>query len=297
MSSMTRSRWSDRRFVLHGRLSSFPKDWVNQLVDSLFDDISRFAGPWRSRVRTDLLGVSQVLVDAVRRDWPFVARSFVFDESADTVPLRPATVLLLASYTGSAQSSAAAQLGAALELGHLGALSHLSVVDTATPGNGHDTNWGNTFAVLTGDYLLAKAYAMTADVSAEISVTVADAVARACEARVREARTAWRVDIPVAERLSTLTDKLASLFEIPALIGASAANLDVAGRESIRLAAQHAGLAHELASEQSELYMSPRTDGTQLSSLISGQLVEGIMTTPILAAAEDGEVRARLEKL
>lgn len=275
----------------------FPEGLGESLVDSLFDDIAAYTGAWRSRLRADLLGVSQVLVDTVRRDWPFVARSFVFDEAADTVPLRPATVLLLASYIGSADPGAAAQLGAALELGHLGALSHLSVVESKAQASGHDTNWGNTFAVLTGDYLLAKAYAMTADVSAEISVTVADAVARACEARIRESRTVWRLDIPVAERVTTLVGKLASLFEIPALIGASVANVEAANRESIRLAAQHAGVAHQLAAELSEIQATRNESATQLSSLISGQLAEGIMTTPILAAAEDRATRVRLEEL
>ena len=130
-------------------------------------------------MRTDLLGVSQVLVDAVRRDWPFVARKLLL-RIGTAVPLRPATVLLLASYAGSPNECCRpARRGT--RLSHLGAPSPSSVVGMATPGNGHDTNRGNTFAGLTGDYLLAKAYALTAHVSAEICVTVADAVPRARE--------------------------------------------------------------------------------------------------------------------
>ena len=78
------------------------------------------------------------------------------------------------------------------------------------------------------------------------------------------------------ERLSAATEKLASLSEIPALIGASAANLDVAGRESTRLAAQHAGLAHELALGATRALHESTHRWDPAVTPISGQRVKGI---------------------
>lgn len=74
-------------------------------------------------LRRDLLAVADLLAGCVRDDWPMFVRLFAVDRDPDTVPLRPAVLLLAAGYVGGRRNPVSHALAAAMDLGLLAGLA------------------------------------------------------------------------------------------------------------------------------------------------------------------------------
>ena len=175
----------------------------------------------------------------------------------------------------------------------MAALAHMSVVeelpDTALPQDGdRPANWGNMLAVIIGDFLLSKAYELSAEVSSEVSRTIASAIASVCEGRVLEQRTEFRSDLALADWLKISTLKIATLFELPCRLGAA-----LCGSEHTEALAEYGrnfGLAFMLTDQVLEL----RGNSSEMGKLLVHDFSKGIYSKPVCKALRGpGEERLR----
>ncbi len=192
-----------------------------------------------------------------------------------------------------------------VELVHLATLYHDDVIDEATARRGSpsaNSRWDNTVAILTGDYLFARASDLSADLGVEVTRIMAQTLAQLCEGQIAEVQGslgALPPDVPQLEPtrahyLEVISGKTASLISTSCRYGALLSGVDDDGVEAAARYGWNVGMAFQLSDDildvGSDHEDSGKTPGTDLR--------EGVRTLPTLLALEDepdGELARLLE--
>ena len=292
-------------FNLCRRAVLFPEGIGEMHASKMVDDVSSLipAGGLRSKLKEELLTVGGILLDTVRHDWPFLARLHHTSEGDPGIPFRPALLLLLASHFGKHRGPAMTTVAAAVELGYLAAFSHVSV-DEPSDSEASDitkpANWGNMLAVMVGDFLLSKAYEISAHAGAEASNLISQSLSKACEGRIREMRNTYNQQLSDADHLDILQLKTGTLFELPCRLGAALSEASAPETEALAAYGQHLGLGFQLADDAFDLV----GEASRLGKATGTDLREGIYSLPVLWALRQAnghgewlQERLRLERL
>jgi heptaprenyl diphosphate synthase len=254
-----------------------------------------FASPELEReVRAGLVAVEAMLRESVKSDYPFVTETSRHLVEAGGKRFRPLLVLLAAQL---ADPGAPGVVPAAVvvELTHLATLYHDDVMDEAELRRGAvsaNSRWGNTVAILTGDFLFAKASDLLADLGTECVRIQARTFERLVAGQIRETIGPENGTDAVEHYLRVLADKTGSLIGTSCRFGAMLAGADEATTELLTRYGERFGVAFQLSDDlldvASTSSQSGKTPGTDLR--------EGIATLPVLYAQRDGsaELRAAL---
>jgi heptaprenyl diphosphate synthase len=210
--------------------------------------------------------------------------------------LRPMLVLLAAQF-GNPHDKRVIPAAVAVELTHLATLYHDDVMDEADVRRGTpsaNSRWNNTIAILTGDFLFARASQILADLGAEAIRIQAETFSRLVTGQVAETVGPQPGADPFEHYLGVISEKTGSLIATAGRFGAmfSDAPAGVAARMGSACAAL--GVAFQLSDDildvTSDRAQSGKTPGTDLR--------EGIRTLPMLhALRSDGSRHARLIEL
>jgi heptaprenyl diphosphate synthase len=255
-----------------------------------------FADPvLEDAVRVGLERVEVALRDAVASDFPLVAEAARHLVEAGGKRFRPVLTLLASHFGPEPESDAVVAASVVVELTHLGTLYHDDVMDEATVRRGAvsaNARWGNTLAILTGDFLFARASDVLAGLGPEAVRIQARTFARLVTGQIRETVGADGAADPVEHYLSVLADKTGSLIATSALLGARLSGAGPSTVDSLRRYGETIGVAFQLSDDlldvTSESTESGKTPGTDLR--------EGIRTLPVLyalASADPAEERLR----
>jgi heptaprenyl diphosphate synthase len=143
-----------------------------------------------------------------------------------------------------------------------------------------NARWGNTVAILTGDFLFARASEITADLGTEATRILAQTIAVLCEGQIRETVGPGEGDDPVDHYLAVLAEKTGSLIATSGRLGALLSGADAAAVDVMTRYGATIGMAFQLSDDvidvASETGQSGKTPGTDLR--------EGIRTLPVLYA-------------
>jgi heptaprenyl diphosphate synthase len=253
-----------------------------------------------SALEADILeGLSAVesrLREAVKGEYPFITETSRHLVEAGGKRFRPLLVLLAAQF-GDPHAPGIVPAAVVTELMHLATLYHDDVMDEATMRRGAPSanhRWGNTVAILTGDFLFARASDILADLGPDCVRIQARTFERLCTGQIRETIGPGPGDDPLEHYLSVVADKTGSLIATcgrfgALLSGADAPVVDVLSRfgERIGVAFQ---LSDDLLDVASDSVVSGKTPGTDLR--------EGVPTLPVLhALAHADAAGARLRHL
>jgi heptaprenyl diphosphate synthase len=121
-------------------------------------------------IRAGLDEVEAALLAAVRSDYPFVTETSAHLINAGGKRFRPLLALVASQY-GDADAPGNVPGAVVAELTHLATLYHDDVMDEAPLRRGApsaNARWDNTVAILTGDFLFARAADIAADLGTEI---------------------------------------------------------------------------------------------------------------------------------
>jgi heptaprenyl diphosphate synthase len=236
-------------------------------------------------IRTGLADVERVLRTSVHSEYPFVDETSRHLLDAGGKRFRP-LVVLLASHFGNPDSTAVVPAAVAIELTHLSTLYHDDVMDEAVLRRGApsaNSRWSNTIAILTGDFLFARASEITADLGTEATRILARTIAVLCEGQIRETVGPGDGD-PVEHYLRVIDDKTGSLIATSGRLGAQLADADPDTVEALAMYGQRIGVAFQLSDDLLDI-----TSGSAESGKTPGtDLREGIRTLPTLFAEQDG---------
>ena len=185
-----------------------------------------------------------------------------------------------------------------VELTHLATLYHDDVMDEAPRRRGTESvnaRWDNTLAILTGDFLFARASNILSDLGPEAVRIQAQTFERLVSGQIRETVGPQGLKDPVQHHVEVLADKTGSLIATAARFGGMFAGLPEEVLSALTSFGESVGVAFQIADDlldiASEGAVSGKTPGTDLR--------EGIMTLPMLLVAasnddSDSELKALL---
>ncbi len=240
--------------------------------------------------------VERELHAAVDTDEPVVGEAARHLLDAGGKRFRP-LLTLVAAQLGNPDAPGVVPSALVVELTHLATLYHDDVMDDAALRRGAPSAnrvWGNSVAILTGDYLFARASSIAAELGAEIVAIQARTFARLVRGQVRETVGPGAGVDPLEHYLSVVSDKTASLVSTAARFGAMTAGADAAIVATLADFGERIGVAFQLADDLLDVtgssLRSGKTPGTDLR--------EGVRTLPVLLALRSGQpADARLREL
>ncbi len=250
-------------------------------------------GELEAELATELAQVEALLLASVASEDPFVSDVAKHLVDAGGKRFRPLLVLLAAQF-GDPASPGVIPAAVVVELTHLATLYHDDVMDEAPlrrGGPSANARWDNTVAILTGDFLFARASHILADLGPEAVRIQAETFERLVAGQIHETIGPVEGQDPLDHYLQVVADKTGSLIATSGRFGAmlSGAGDQVASvltefGERIGVAFQ---LSDDLLDVLSDSAESGKTPGTDLR--------EGVATLPALhvrraAAPEDARL-------
>src|SRR5947209_17114731 len=260
-----------------------------------------FADPaLEAAVRAGLESVEAMLRDSVKSDYPFVTETSQHLVAAGGKRFRP-LVVLLASRFGDPAAPGVLPAAVLVQLTHLATLYHDDVMDEADLRRGAasaNSRWGNTVAILTGDFLFARASDILADLGPEAVRLQARTFERLVQGQIRETVGPEPGDDPVVHHLRVIADKTASLIGTSGRFGAMLSGADETAMETLTRYGERIGVAFQLSDD----LLDVTSDSTETGKTPGTDLREGVPTLPVLllrraARADDEPLPAALDEI
>jgi len=247
-------------------------------------------------VRGRLAQVEAELTRAVgSTDLPLVAEAAGHLLGAGGKRFRPLLVLL-AGHFGDPDDPRLVPGAAAIELTHLATLYHDDVIDEARTRRGRasvNARWDNIVAILTGDFLFARASEISSDLGTEVTRLLATTIARVCEGQIREVEGAGRVDPDERFYLDVIYRKTAALIATSCRLGGMLSGADEEIVDRLERFGRTLGMAFQISDDIMDLVADRATLGKEPGA----DLNEGVYTLPVIYALRDSARRDELRSL
>jgi heptaprenyl diphosphate synthase len=248
-------------------------------------------------VRARLDEVEAALEKAVRADSDMLAETAQYLLAAGGKRFRPMLVLL-SGYFGDPTDPRLVPGSVSIELVHQATLYHDDVIDEADARHAvpsANARWSNTVAILTGDYLFAKASEISTDLGTDICALLARTIATLCDGQIREVEAAGRLEQTEDQYLDVIRCKTGALIATSCRLGGMLSDAPAEALDVLEEYGEALGLAFQLSDDIMDLTASSETLGKE-----PGQdMREGVYTLPVLhalAGPKGSELRAALEE-
>ena len=214
--------------------------------------------------------VEELLSSHIQGDYPLVVETSRHLVEAGGKRFRP-LITLIASHFGNGQSRQVIEAAVVCELTHVATLYHDDVMDEAPLRRGVESannRWGNTVAILTGDYLFSKASDLLADLGPEAVRLQAKTFERLVIGQIQETQGPKNGADPLEHYLQVVADKTGSLIATSARFGAMLSCAEASVVETLTKFGEKIGIAFQLADDvidiASDSSQSGKTPGTDL---------------------------------
>ena len=232
--------------------------------------IPNLDGNLERQLSSGLQEVEELLSSHIQGDYPLVVETSRHLVEAGGKRFRP-LITLISSHFGNGQSRQVIEAAVVCELTHVATLYHDDVMDEAPLRRGVESannRWGNTVAILTGDYLFSKASDLLADLGPEAVRLQAKTFERLVIGQIQETQGPKNGADPLVHYLQVVADKTGSLIATSARFGAMLAGADAATIETLTNFGEKIGIAFQLADDvidiASDSSQSGKTPGTDL---------------------------------
>ena len=232
-------------------------------------------------------GVEELLREHIKGEYPLVEETSRHLVAAGGKRLRP-LLTLIASHFGDSTRKEIIPAAVVCELTHLATLYHDDVMDEAPLRRGVESannRWGNTIAILTGDYLFSKASDLLADLGPEAVRLQARTFERLVIGQIMETQGPQNGEDPLTHYMRVVGDKTGSLIATSARFGSMLSGAPREITETLTKFGEQIGTAFQLADDvidiASESNESGKTPGTDLR--------EGVLTLVTLNVIASGK--------
>ena len=201
-------------------------------------------------------------------------------------------LVLLAGYFGDPTDPRLIPGSVSIELVHQATLYHDDVIDEADARHGvpaANVRWDNTVAILTGDYLFARASEISTDLGTDVCALLARTIATLCDGQIREVEAAGRLDQTEGAYMEIIRRKTGTLIATSCRLGGMLSDAPADSLDVLEEFGEALGLAFQLSDDIMDLIASERELGKE-----PGQdLREGVYTLPVLHALGERCPRGR----
>jgi heptaprenyl diphosphate synthase len=246
-------------------------------------------------IRMRLDRVEEALDKAVRAESDLLSASAKYLLAAGGKRFRP-MLALVAGYFGDPTDPRLIPGAAAIELTHVATLYHDDVMDEAESRHGVpsvNVRWDNNIAILSGDFLFARASEISSDLGPEVCRLLAQTIATLCDGQIRDVSTAHKVDKTERDHLDIIRRKTGVLMATSCRLGGLLSDTSEEHIEILEAFGATIGMAFQLSddimditSSQLELGKEPGTD-----------IREGVYTVPVLHALQHSDHRDELRRI
>ena len=230
-----------------------------------------------------MASVEDELKRAVASDVSLLAEASRYVFSSGGKRVRPHVLLLSYKTAGGKDISQAVPLAAAVELLHTASLVHDDINDHSSTRRGQETvnaRWGNSMAILTGDFIFIQLLHLIAGCDAQVIRGLADCCSAIVEGETLEVMHRGDDGMTEELHLEIVRRKTASLFSACARIGgilAGGTEQEIAALSSYGL---NLGIAFQIRDDILDLVGS----SDDLGKPVTSDLEQGKMSLAILFA-------------
>ena len=252
------------------------------------------------QIASELERVQRVILSEVEAPGGRLSEGLVDLATRDSKLLRPAfTVLAYRIQSGGKTASEGAiRLAAAIEMLHMASLIHDDIVDEAATRRRKPAlhvTYGSRAAVLMGDYLFARCFALIADhASPENAATLSKAIGHVVSSEIAETNDSERARYSLRRYLHRIVGKTAVLFALSFHFGAiEAYEHDHYGEaymvEALRRVGYNVGVGFQIIDDLLDLFGNSSRTGKPDAT----DLAQGVLTLPVILAVNSAE-RSRM---
>ena len=194
-----------------------------------------------------------------------------------------AMLVLLAARFGDYRDKRIVPAAVAIELTHLATLFHDDVMDEASMRRGHESansRFGNSIAILAGDFLFARASRILADLGPEAIRIQAETFGRLVDGQLLETVGVRPGEDPLDHYMHVITEKTGSLIATSGRFGAIFSGLSDEKADLIADACLRIGVAWQLSDDILDIASTSAESGKVQGT----DLRQGVRTLPVLYA-------------
>ena len=211
--------------------------------------------------------------------------------------LRPMLFLLCARSKNFYSLENALPLATALELIHTASLVHDDILDSAKKRRGVETinsKYNAKIAVLTGDYLFAKAFQLVAEnnYGNEVSLILSNLIKNLCVGEIMQDRNLFAVPT-LSEYYNRINLKTAFFLSTCCRLGGIIAGLEKYDVENLANYGTSLGLAFQIVDDILDFFGDENITG----KAVGGDLKSGVITLPVIRALQTEKNSAVLQKI
>ena len=246
-------------------------------------------------IRLRLDDVEEALEKAVLADSDLLAETASHLLSAGGKRFRPMLVLLSGSF-GDPTDPRLIAGSVAIELVHQATLYHDDVIDEADSRHGvqsANARWTNTVAILTGDYLFARASEISTDLGPEICRLLARTIATLCDGQIREVDVSSTLRQEEQAYMEIIRRKTGVLIATSCRLGGMLSDATNADTDTLEAFGEALGMAFQLSDD----IMDITATESELEKEPGADMRNGLYTLPVLYALQRGEDREELTRL
>ena len=245
------------------------------------------------RARLDL--VEEELEKAVRADYELLGEAAAHILAAGGKRFRPMLVLL-SGYFGDPTDARLVPGAVAIELTHVATLYHDDVIDEAEYRHGVpsvNARWSNSVAIVSGDYLFARAAEIASDLGTDVTRLLARTIATVSNGQIREVSMAGSLEQNEQSYRETIRRKTASLIATSCRLGGMLSDASPEHVEILERFGEAVGMGFQLSDDIMDLIATEHELGKEPGV----DMKEGVYTLPVLHALEAGAGGAELREL
>ena len=219
------------------------------------------------------------LVDTAVASSPFVTEASRHIIAAGGKRFRPLLVFLAAQFGGPVDTDNLMRAAMVMELTHVASLYHDDVMDVADLRRGAPSAnrlWGNSVAILVGDFLFARASTTVVELGVDYVRLQAETFSRLVQGQIAETRGPGEGEDPLAHYVRVIADKTGSLIAASAIFGGMVAGASREVIDALAAFGEEVGLVFQLSDDLIDISSTTtgKTPGTDLR--------EGVPTLPVL---------------
>ena len=249
-------------------------------------------------IKQDLEVLNEGLIEAVSSPVELVNEVGTHLVTAGGKRIRPALCLLAARGGRDFSLDRVLPLAEALELIHTASLVHDDVIDDADTRRGEPTanaKWDNQVAILSGDYIFARAFALVAQGSYGdyVSQRLADLVCNLSVGEIIQDHTVYQAVKDLNNYYSRIQKKTADFLEICCELGALVGGLSKEDAARLAEYGHCIGMAFQITDDVLDIMQTSE----QIGKPAGNDIRQGIVTLPVIHALQVSADRDELEKI
>ncbi|GAA3049152.1 polyprenyl synthetase family protein [Gordonia defluvii] len=278
--------WSDTLSV-SGATALTPRKLVQvHHVKSTIAGLNLGSDEFSLAVKSSLAQVEDLLLTELGSGDDLLTEAATHLAKAGGKRFRPMFAILAAQFGPRPDAPEVITAATVVEMIHLATLYHDDVMDEAPVRRGApsaNSRWGNSVAILSGDFLFARASRLVSTLGPESVLIIADTFAELVTGQMRETVGVTAGKDPIEHYLKVVWEKTGSLISASGRFGAMTSQADPETIERLARLGDVIGTAFQVSDDIIDIASvtddSGKTPGTDLR--------EGVHTLPVLLALAD----------